>query len=99
MKSELNNILELTKNKRFNDYTSYFLSNYLSVKNDIIIAILTIYKEDFKNVKIYFNPKTNSFNNIGVIDTENGRIIDLDDDSYTMENKGIDVSIELKLDV
>ena len=100
MSDQLIVILEKSKNKSidFSKYKSYFLNTYLKVNNEEIKLILKDYiEESLVDVKVYYNSKTETFNNIGIIDLDDYRVIDLDDDNYTMTNKGIDKSIELNL--
>ena len=99
MIDQLVDILENSKNKSidFKTYKSFYLNSYLNVNDSKIIEILKNYQLDsHEEVKIYYNSLTNSFNNIGIIDLDDYRVIDLDDDDFTMMNKGIDRSKELK---
>ena len=82
----------------FNKYESFKINKYHNINDPLIIEKLKKFKKETKkNIKIYYNLRTKQFDNVGVIDTDDCRIIDLDDDFYTMINKGIDLQTELKL--
>ena len=101
MADQLKEILDISRKKTvdYTNYTEYYLDNYLKVKNDNVLQVLKRYvEESLFEIKIYYNSQTETFNNIGIIDLDDYRVIDLDDDNYTMTNKGIDKSIELKIE-
>ena len=94
-----NNFFKIMKNikeenKIFENYSEFYLDEYYFIEDNNIKNYLTLYKKDNLKIKIFFNNNTKKFNNIGIIDTSTNRIIDLDDDYYTMENKGIWKQIE-----
>lgn len=77
--------------KKFPDYTEFFLKKTYNLNG--IHKLKGIINEGNKDIKsrIYlYNKKTHLFDIIGVIDIENVRYIDFDDNWYTMSNKGID---------
>lgn len=82
------------ENKIFENYSEFYLDKYYFIEDSNIKNYLNLYKKDNLKIKIFFNNNTKKFNNIGIIDTSTNRIIDLDDDYYTMENKGICKQIE-----
>jgi|AntAceMinimDraft_13_1070369.scaffolds.fasta_scaffold26251_2 translation elongation factor P/translation initiation factor 5A len=98
MENELLQILNDSKKQLF--YCKYFyLSSSLYIKNKNIINILIKYiSESNTKIKIYYNSITESFDSINIIDTHQFRIIDLDDNMYSMMNKGIYKQIELKIE-
>lgn len=101
MIQQLIDILDNSKNKSidFSNYKSYNLTNYMNVNDYEVLEALKDYVNDsLVEVKIYYNSITKSFNNIGILDFDDCRVIDLDDDNYTMMNKGIDLSKELKIE-
>ena len=44
------------------------------------------------NINVYYNPRTYLCNNISVIDINNKRYIDFDDEEWELINKGIDIN-------
>ena len=44
------------------------------------------------NISAYYNPRTKLCNNISVIDINNNRFIDFDDEYWELINKGIDIN-------
>ena len=90
----LNNIKTTDK---YEKYVSYPLvksikidkPNYKNIINEI---------NRMPNMKCYYNGLTRMCDNIGVVDINNIRIIDFDDDMYTMTNKGIDRQIDNYID-
>ena len=85
----IQNILEKIDNiKFFSEYTEFRLKsriNILDFKN--IINKINLQK----NTICLYNPKTLECDIIGVVDINNVRYIDFDDDTFTMLNKGIDL--------
>ena len=98
METELLKILNDSKKEIFH-YKSFYLSSSLHIKNNNIINILKQYiNEPNLKIKIYYNSVTESFDSINIMDTEQFRIIDMDDNMHSMMNKGICKQIELKIE-
>lgn len=96
--TELLKILNDSKKELFY-YKSFYLSSSLYIKNNNIISILKQYiNESNLKIKIYYNSETELFDSINIMDTEQFRIIDMDDNMYNMTNKGIYKQIELKIE-
>ena len=101
MSNQLKHILDSTKDKSidFTKYKSYYISEYLDMNDPNIINILKEYLDDsLIDIKIYYNSKTKTFNSVGILDLDDYRVVDLDDDNWTMTNKGIDIQVELKIE-
>ena len=86
----LNNI---KTTERYEKYVSYRLVNSINIDNPIYKNIINNINKN-PNMKCYYNGLTRICDNIGVVDINNIRIIDFDDDMYTMTNKGIDRQID-----
>lgn len=69
----------------FETYKEHKLDKYYTI-NNVKSIFLKIKNE---NNTISYNGSTRRFNNIGVIDLNGVRYYDLDDDMWTMTNKGL----------
>ena len=83
-------INKINKIKNIKKYTEFSLNKYFSI--DDIQNIISNLKRNSNNI-VSYNSITESFNNIGVIDIDDKRYYDFDDDIWTLTNKGIDCSI------
>ena len=77
----------------FAEYKEFNLDRYYDLKDEKILTIIQSINRC--NNVIRYNKVTKQFNNIGVIDINNTRYLDFDDDIWTMTNKGIDCSEDL----
>ena len=92
--SELQNILNIIKKTPlYTEYTEYNLRKTIDVNNKKVKCIINEINND-SNMECYYNGKTRKCDVVGVIDMNNIRIIDLDDNIYTLTNKGIDQQIK-----
>lgn len=96
--NQINEINEIIRNIEettfFREYKTYILKNKLDMnmdKNQIIIYNLN--KKE--NIEAFYNEKTCICDNIGVIDINEKRYIDFDDDSWTMGNKGLNAYTQI----
>lgn len=90
MNSEINEILSKIKDLKFtNKYIEFPLKEPISINNDGIKNLI-IKLNNQTNTKAFYNPRTLICDTIGVIDIDNTRIIDFDDNNFTLLNKGID---------
>ena len=88
--SELLKILNIIKKiQNYSDYTEYILSKTIYIDNEKVKSIINDIN-NHSNIDCYYNGKTRKCDIVGVIDLNNVRIIDLDDNMYTLTNKGID---------
>ena len=79
---------KIDNTKFFSEYTEFRLNlkiNVLDFKNTINKLNLQ------ENTICLYNPKTLLCDVVGVVDINNIRYIDFDDDIFTMLNKGIDL--------
>ena len=100
MYSQFKHILDNSIEQKidYGKYHTFFLNEYFKISDKNIIDIIKEYVECSPiEVKVYYNSQTLIFNNIGVLDIDDYRIIDLDDDMYTMTNKGIDKQVQLDI--
>lgn len=81
----------------YENYVSYRLLESISIDNPNYKNIINEINSH-SNMKCYYNGLTRMCDNIGVVDINNIRIIDFDDDMYTMTNKGIDRQIDNYID-
>ena len=89
MNIEVNEILsKINKLKYTEQYIEFHLSKPLNINEEIKELIRNLNNQS--NTKAYYNHKTLTFDTIGVVDIDNNRIIDFDDNNFTLENKGID---------
>lgn len=90
MNSELNNILKKVDNTDFfKNYTEFRLSEGIDMSQQNMKNLI-VELNNKPNMKAYYNSRTLICDTIGVIDMDNNRIIDFDDNYFTMMNKGID---------
>ena len=94
MKYDLDLILEKIKNKNliFMNYTELFLKKNLDIKNNHIKDIINNLNRD-PNIVCLYNKKTYVADLIGIVDINNIRYVDFDDNQFTLNNKGIDYQI------
>ena len=84
--------IDLTSN--FIEYQAFNLDKYYDINNTELQPILNKLKSK-SNIVINYNSITKKFNNIGVIDLNDVRYYDFDDDIWSLTNKGIDSTKEL----
>tara|TARA_B110000495_G_C22363847_1_gene237595 strand:+ start:98 stop:400 length:303 start_codon:yes stop_codon:yes gene_type:complete len=90
---EIYNILtKIKQTKIFPEYAEFFLKKTYNLNGiDELKKLINEGNKDRTEKRVYlYNQKTHIFDIIGVIDIENVRYIDFDDNWYTMSNKGID---------
>ena len=89
---EINSVLnKIKQTKNFPEYKEFFLTKTYNLNgNKELKNIINNGNLENNNTDFMYNKRTHVFNIIGVIDIENKRYIDFDDDWYTMTNKGID---------
>lgn len=94
MKYDLDVILEKIKNKNliFRNYTEFLLKKTLNIKNNHIKDVINNFNKE-SNIICLYNKKTYVADLIGVVDINNVRYIDFDDNQFTLTNKGIDYQI------
>lgn len=94
MDHELDRILkEICNNvNNYKKYQEFNLSYGLNVKDPYIKNLINDMNKK-EHVICLYNSKTYYCDIIGVLDINNIRYIDFDDNYYTMENKGIDNQI------
>ena len=81
----------LSQNKIFTKYEEFPLKNPINMKEDYYQRM--IYNLNIKkNQEAYYNPRTYKCDLIGIIDINKVRYYDFDDITWTLINKGIDVS-------
>ena len=64
----------------------------LNIRNNNIKNIINDLNQE-KNVVCLYNPKTCLCDLIGIVDLNNVRYVDFDDNHFTLTNKGIDFQI------
>ena len=89
---EINSVLnKIKQTKNFPEYTEFFLTKTYNLNgNKELKNIINEGNKDIKSRVYLYNKRTHLFNIIGVVDIDNIRYIDFDDDWHTMTNKGID---------
>ena len=89
---EIHEILnKIKQTTNFPEYTEFFLNKVYNLNgNKELKNIINEGNRDIKSRVYLYNKRTHLFNIIGVVDIDNIRYIDFDDDWYTMTNKGID---------
>ena len=93
--NQIETIIEkIDETSNFTEYQEFNLDKYYDINNTELQPILTKLKSK-SNIVIKYNSITKRFNNIGVIDLNNVRYYDFDDDIWTLTNKGIDSTKEL----
>jgi len=91
---ELERILNIiNKTQNYVDYVEYKLSRPIYIDN-VVIKNIVNELNNHSNIECYYNGKTRTCDIVGVVDMNNIRIIDLDDNIYTLTNKGIDQQIK-----
>ena len=88
---EIHEILnKIKQTKNFPEDTEFFLKKVYNLNgNKELKNIINEGNKDIKSRVYLYNKRTHLFNIIGVVDVDNIRYIDFDDDWYTMTNKGI----------
>lgn len=81
--------IKISNIKKFDNYTEYHLNNKICIKNTQIKKIINNLNNS-KNTICLYNKITFLCDIIGVVDINNIRYIDFDDNYYTLMNKGID---------
>ena len=90
--SKLEEILDkIKKIKTFSVYTEFFLVEKLNMSSDIMQKLIFQLNQDPNN-NAYYNGRTQICDVLGVIDIDNKRYYDFDDDIWCLNNKGINVS-------
>ena len=79
-------ITKINNTLHFKDYSMFALKNTLCI--DRMKPIMISLNKNHKTYCLY-NSKTLRCDNIGVVDVNDKRYIDFDDNNYTMMNKGI----------
>ena len=93
--NQIESIIEkIDETINFIEYQAFNLDKYYDINNPELEPILTKLKSK-SNIVINYNNITKKFNNIGVIDLNNVRYYDFDDDIWSLTNKGIDSTKEL----
>ena len=88
--TRLQEILNIIKNTpNYVDYVEYNLYKPIDIDNIKIKSIINKLNKN-PNIECYYNGKTRNCDIIGVVDINITRIIDFDDNIYTLTNKGID---------
>ena len=77
----------------FKRYTTFTLREPVYLDNRIIQEFLYYFKQNPK-IKILYNDITKCCSSIGVIDINDIRYFDFDDEEWTMANKGLDCSTD-----
>lgn len=81
-------ILNIIKNTpKYVDYVEYKIDKSVCIDN--VKGIINELNNN-PNIECYYNGKTRNSDVIGVVDINIIRIIDFDDNIYTLTNKGID---------
>jgi hypothetical protein len=87
--TKLQEILNIIKNTpKYVDYVEYNLHKSINIDNVKIKGIINEINKN-PNTECYYNKKTRICGIIGVVDINKIRIIDFDDNIYTLTNKGI----------
>ena len=87
-------IAKIDETSNFIEYQAFNLDKYYDINNTELQPILNKLKSK-SNIVINYNSITKKFNNIGVIDLNDVRYYDFDDDIWSLTNKGIDSTKEL----
>ena len=85
-------ITKINITEHFRDYIEFPLKNVLNI--DELRPIMITLNKNPNNYCLY-NSKTLRCDNIGVVDVNDKRYIDFDDNKYTMTNKGVDSQVFL----
>lgn len=89
MNIEINEILsKINKLKYTEKYIEFHLSKPLNINEEIKELIRNLNNQS--NTKAYYNPVTLVCDTIAVVDIDDTRVIDFDDNNFTLLNKGID---------
>lgn len=90
MNSELELILKKIDNiKIFEKYTEFPLKQNIDMDNENMKQLIIDLNNKTRTVALY-NSVTKTCDTIGVVDMNNIRTIDFEDNNYTLMNKGID---------
>ena len=90
MEPEIYNLINKNKNIKFFKYKEFKLNNPLNMKtktNQKMIFNLN----KLPNTEAYYNNRTFYCDILGIIDINNKRYYEFDDDSWSMTNKGLDI--------
>ena len=94
MNSEINNILKKVDNTDFfKNYTEFKLSKSIDMSQQNMKNLI-VELNNKPNMKAYYNYRTLNCDTIGVVDMDNNRIIDFDDNYFILMNKGIECHID-----
>lgn len=89
MSVEINEILLKIKDLKYTEkYLEFPLKKPININKEIKELIRNL--NDQNNTKAYYNPVTLVCDTIAVVDIDDTRVIDFDDNNFTLLNKGID---------
>ncbi len=89
MSVEINEILLKIKDLKYTEkYLEFPLKKPININKEIKELIRNL--NDQNNIKAYYNPLTLVCDTIAVVDIDDTRVIDFDDNNFTLLNKGID---------
>ena len=89
MSVEINEILLKIKDLKYTEkYLEFPLKKPININKEIKELIRNL--NDQNNTKAYYNPVTLVCDTIAVVDIDYTRVIDFDDNNFTLLNKGID---------
>jgi len=90
MNNELDKILHTIRNTlHFEEYIEFNLDDSIDMSIDTMQQLI-VKLNKCPNTRALYNSVTTCCDLIGVVDIDGTRIIDFDDNNYTMTNKGID---------
>ena len=89
MNVEINEILLKIKDLKYTEkYLEFPLKKPININKEIKELIRNLNEQNI--TKAYYNPATLVCDTIAVVDIDDTRVIDFDDNNFTLLNKGID---------
>lgn len=85
---EIENILKKIFINKYDKYTEFKLKKIYNLDSKLQNILIDLNSKE--NIKAYYNKNTKCFDRIAVLDQDNEKIIDFNDDMCDMMNKGLD---------
>tara|TARA_Y200000002_G_scaffold363732_1_gene352066 strand:- start:121 stop:411 length:291 start_codon:yes stop_codon:yes gene_type:complete len=94
----LKNLKNIKNIQKYETYTQYKLDNIYNIDNNQNNLKILLKEINFNNNTRFFINKTHNIDSINVVDIDNIRFIEFENDIHEFTNKGLDNSYEFFID-